>query len=99
MGRERNELGRRNGDKGTTWTMERKREIRIFPLFLTGHLLTQYFIQRIPLAVIKYHLPFMFLSVFQPLEGHHLGDIYKGLQIKQRQSKIFMCRFKIQYFN
>jgi len=62
--------------------MERKREIRIFPLFLMGHLLTQYFIQRIPLAVIKYHLAFMFLSMFESLEGYLLGDIYKGVQIK-----------------
>jgi hypothetical protein len=52
-------------------------EIRIFPLFLTGHLVTQYFIQRIPEAVIKYHLPFMFLSMFRSLPGHRRGDILK----------------------
>jgi hypothetical protein len=52
--------------KGTTWTMERKRDKNFFPLFLTGHTLTHYFIQRIPQSVIKNHLPFMFLSMFRP---------------------------------
>ena len=57
-------------------------EISIFPLFLTGHLLTQYFIQRIARAVVKYYRPFMFLSMFQRLQGRHHGYIYRDAQIR-----------------
>jgi hypothetical protein len=35
--------------------------------------------------------------MFRPLQGHHQGGMYKGIQVQQILSKMNVCRVKIQY--
>jgi hypothetical protein len=35
--------------------------------------------------------------IFRPLQGHHLGGIYKCTQVQQIISNMCVCRFEIQY--